>query len=733
MIDKPIFHSYITVRVLDSNRVLLLLEDEGKERLITGVSCGSIAACIDGKHTVDELVDQLRGQVTPEVIYYVVAKFESGGYLNNAESVIPPGVSSFWRMLGVEPEKALERLRNSTISLTALGAATSSELEEALARLGVSISRDAAFGVVLTDDYLDQDLQPWNVRALSAGTAWMLGKPLGQTQWLGPIFRPGSTACWCCLAHRLRENRRMAGPVGMSDAVGDFRKSHAALPSSVSAMANLMATEIAKWLVLDQSEALEGAVWALDSRLSATIHRVTRRPHCECCGHPAVAVEPKQHFELRNVRKNTRVEGSHRTVTAEETIRELERHVSPITGIIPIIHKAKLRNSAAHVYVGLQNQAISFDGPSGATGKGVSDAEAYASCLAEAVERYSCCFHGGVPRIQAGYAELTPNAVWPADLLNFSDRQYNEREAWNPRHGSAQWVPEQFKEECEIEWTPAWSLTRQKVRYLPTAYCYFQYPGQDRRFFPSDSNGCASGNTIEEAVLQGMLELVERDAVALWWYNRTKHPAVNLASFNDWFLSSTYDNLRRGGREMQVLDLTTDLGIPCFAAISWKADGTRIALGSASDLDPRIGVIRAVCELNQLLEFSGREETSEERPAGEAGEIAHWLRTARIEEHGYLMSSGEVQARDFRNLSGGGILDEINTCRNALEGHGLETLALDMTHPDIGFPTVRVIVPGLRHFWARFGTGRLYDVPVKRGFLSKPRAEAELNPIPYML
>jgi bacteriocin biosynthesis cyclodehydratase domain-containing protein len=733
MIDKPIFHSYITVRVLDPNRVLLLLEDEGKERLITGVSCGLIAASIDGKHTVDELVDQLRGRVPPEVIYYVVAKFESGGYLNNAECVTPPGVSSFWRMLGVEPEEALERLRNSTVSLTALGAATSSELEEALSRLGVSTSRAAAFVVVLTDDYLDQDLQAWNVRALSAGTAWMLGKPLGQTQWLGPIFRPGFTACWCCLAHRLRENRRMARPGGMGDAIGDFRKSHAALPSSVSAMTNLMATEIAKWLVLGHSEALEGAVWTLDSRLAATTHRMTRRTHCECCGDPAVAVGSKQFFELQNIRKNTRVEGSHRTVTVEETIRELERHVSPITGIIPIIHKAELPNSAASVYVGLQNNAISLDGPSGATGKGVTDAEAYASCLAEAVERYSCCFHGGVPRIRAGYAELAPNAVWPGDLLNFSDRQYHEREVWNLRRENAQWVPEQFKEGCEIEWTPVWSLTRQVVRYLPTAYCYFQYPGQDRRFFPSDSNGCASGNTLEEAVLQGMLELVERDAVALWWYNRTNHPSVNLASFNDWFLSSTYDNLRSGGREMHVLDLTSDLGIPCFAAVSWKADGTRIALGSAADLDPRIGVIRAVCELNQLLEFASREEASEQRPAGEAAGISHWLRTARIEEHRYLMSSGEAQARDFRNLSGSGILDDINTCRNALEGHGLETLALDMTHPDIGFPTVRVIAPGLRHFWARLGPGRLYDVPVKLGFLSEPRSEAELNPIPYML
>ena len=39
-------------------------------------------------------------------------------------------------------------------------------------------------------------------------------------------------------------------------------------------------------------------------------------------------------------------------------------------------------------------------------------------------------------------------------------------------------------------------------------------------------------------------------------------------------------------------------------------------------------------------------------------------------------------------------------------------LVLNQTRPDIGLPVVKVIIPGLRHFWSRFGAGRLYDVPV---------------------
>src|SRR5258708_1375381 len=210
MIDKPVFHGYITVRVLDANRVQLLLEDEGEERLLTGAFCGWVAQRIDGNHTVDEIVDELHTRLTPAEIYYVLQRFESGGYLASAESNVAPGVSSFWRMLGVEPESAMERLKNSTVSLIALGATEAAELQDALSRLGIQTSQDAAFRVVLTDDYLNKDLQALNTEALSARTAWMIGKPLGRTQWLGPIFRPGVTGCWCCLAHRLRENRGVA-------------------------------------------------------------------------------------------------------------------------------------------------------------------------------------------------------------------------------------------------------------------------------------------------------------------------------------------------------------------------------------------------------------------------------------------------------------------------------------------------------------------------------------------
>jgi ribosomal protein S12 methylthiotransferase accessory factor len=63
----------------------------------------------------------------------------------------------------------------------------------------------------------------------------------------------------------------------------------------------------------------------------------------------------------------------------------------------------------------------------------------------------------------------------------------------------------------------------------------------------------------------------------------------------------------------------------------------------------------------------------------------------------------------------------------------MEVLVLDQTRPDIGLNVVKVIVPGMRHFWKRFAPGRLYDVPVKLGWLPESLKETQLNPVPMFL
>jgi oxazoline/thiazoline synthase len=75
----------------------------------------------------------------------------------------------------------------------------------------------------------------------------------------------------------------------------------------------------------------------------------------------------------------------------------------------------------------------------------------------------------------------------------------------------------------------------------------------------------------------------------------------------------------------------------------------------------------------------------------------------------------------------------VRLCRRLVEQHGMEMLVLDQTRPDIGLPVVKVIVPGMRHFWARFAPGRLYDTPVQLGWLPRSLTEEQLNPVPIFV
>ena len=67
-------------------------------------------------------------------------------------------------------------------------------------------------------------------------------------------------------------------------------------------------------------------------------------------------------------------------------------------------------------------------------------------------------------------------------------------------------------------------------------------------------------------------------------------------------------------------------------------------------------------------------------------------------------------------------------CVGSASAAGLEVIVVDQTQPDLDLSVVKVIVPGMRHFWRRLGAGRLYTVPVAMRWLAEPTAEAEMNP-----
>jgi hypothetical protein len=143
-------------------------------------------------------------------------------------------------------------------------------------------------------------------------------------------------------------------------------------------------------------------------------------------------------------------------------------------------------------------------------------------------------------------------------------------------------------------------------------------------------------------------------------------------------------------------------------------------------------LLRAVTEHNQLMPFAVTGDAGKPSPAGL---IVDWMRRATVASEPYLrpIETPLRTPRDFAPHLGDDLREAVSFCVEVARGRGLETLVLDQTRPDTGLFVVKVIVPGLRHFWARLGPGRLYDVPVAMGRLEAPLPEEAMNPHPMFV
>ena len=187
-----------------------------------------------------------------------------------------------------------------------------------------------------------------------------------------------------------------------------------------------------------------------------------------------------------------------------------------------------------------------------------------------------------------------------------------------------------------------------------------------------------------------------------------------------------------------MLDITSDTGIPTFVALSRKPDGETedIIYGAGAHADPRIAALRAICELNQCLTWLPRPGRGDGRPMIDDPLALWWWKTARLGRLPLAGAGGGRAAPRGITLSG-----------DRVDGHARRCGKLPCTRrshgngvPGAGSDPARyrhargagVIVPGMRHFWARFAPGRLYDVPVGMGCREHPLAEADLNPAPVI-
>lgn len=746
MVIRPVFKAYLQVSVLPGEGVLLACDD--KAWALHGEVYELLVPLIDGSRDEDALVDALAGKVDGAKVYYALALLEKKGYIAESDSDTPRETAAFWQGMGIEPSAAVETLSSTRVRVRTVGQVDAAPLRLALADIGLSVtdSGTAGFEAVATDHYLRPELDALNAASLQAGRPWLLVKPVGHEIWVGPLFVPGMTGCYRCLAWQLARNRPAQRLLAEKSELCTAPAAWAASPATTSAAYQIAAAEVAKFIA-GAKEGLEGRVLSMDVRTcSSARHDLLRHPACPACGQAASAKAAPVELVSRKV--TFADDGGHRTDAPEQTLSRYKHLISPITGVVTEVVPAHRQDGPIQVFLAGHNHALETARldflkaslRNASSGKGMREPQARASALCEAIERYSGERTGTEVIVTASFQEMRKrfgaDAIHPNAVMRYSDRQLAERAAWNAKRSKFNRVPEPLDESVPIEWTPLWSLTHARHKYLPTQLLYYQSKAGatcGTFYCMACSNGNAAGNNLEEAVLQGFCELVERDAVAIWWYNRLRKPAIAVESFAEPYLADLLGYYQSLGREAWALDITSDLGIPAFAAVSYlqAAREERILFGLGCHLDPRVALIRAFTELNQMLAVA---QAAEESGSGvEDVETLSWLRTATLANQPHMAPDETVMAtrrEDYPSLCSDDLLEDIRLCRRIVEERGMEVLVLDQTRPEVKMPVVKVIVPGLRHFWARFAPGRLYDVPVQMGWQERSLLEEELNPVP---
>lgn len=331
----------------------------------------------------------------------------------------------------------------------------------------------------------------------------------------------------------------------------------------------------------------------------------------------------------------------------------------------------------------------------GVSGVGLSLQEAFQGCIGEGIEYLS--------QLQTGSDVLeTCDAGDPAAALGPSGQDF-----------LAALAVHRLGPEDGLSWHRAVRLSDRCEVLLPADLC-LRRPSALRQIKPPFplSTGSAAGRSWDAAALHGTLELIERDAASLWWQGGNRGKSIPAGDEAAILTETLLAQLRQGdpARRSWLLDITTDIGVPCVAAVSCAADGFGFAFGLAARTTLKAAARAAVLEMCQV-------------------ELAHAVVEAKVRERGEaaLNASDRIHRRRATKLNADrclllqpapdrprhlaiGTSDPGAVLRllvDRLAELGFEAFGLDLTRPHLAVPVARVIAPGLQPLPSEIITPRL--------------------------
>ena len=208
--DVPQFAPNFTVYVLPPDVVCLYSEDR-KFFLHGELYCALASAIGEAGKSFRQLVRELERNFPSDKIHEALKRLIDRRFVVPTPRASSVGaVAAYWASLGLSPETAENNLRKCRVRIQSIDVQGATELAAALKALGVRVvKRSADLTVTLVSDYLEGRLAELNRQHLSDRTPWLLVQPSGIFPLVGPVFSPGKSACWACLAERMKRNREV--------------------------------------------------------------------------------------------------------------------------------------------------------------------------------------------------------------------------------------------------------------------------------------------------------------------------------------------------------------------------------------------------------------------------------------------------------------------------------------------------------------------------------------------
>ena len=372
--------------------------------------------------------------------------------------------------------------------------------------------------------------------------------------------------------------------------------------------------------------------------------------------------------------------GTHRVIAPSKTI-EINENKLKVAGITRIADITDLDRIGIPIYTAIrptaEDGAVSIYG-----GKGITKDHAKASAMMEGFERYSAERQDCDETIIAKLSEIEEFG------------EYVDPKSLN--------LPSEFEKkdisDLSLEWSKSKDIISNKEYYIPTNAIYHPYISKDdsQNLFKSNTNGLASGNILEEAILHGIFEVIERDAWSIFELTHKNYAQIDISSIENEIIIDIIEKFESEGIKIKLMDFTADIKIPTIAASADDTitkDAGLLTLGMGTHLDPEVAILRALTEVAQsrATQINGaREDTVRADFAREAG----YERMKRINKFYFRDEEEQIKLSDIENKSTSSITRDIEIVKDELVSNDIQKILYsNLTRPELDVSVVRVVIP----------------------------------------